>query len=115
MRRPLAALLLAALLYAAAGCAAAGETARPVSPAPREPPASVTSTVGQEQALQLGATYAQSLGYQVKLLTAEMQEGAWLLHYAAHHKPGELKLRVNAESAVVTEVLNTVRESTPAP
>jgi hypothetical protein len=111
--RPLLAALAALLLTA--GCAASGQTARPVSPAPREPPASLTQTVGQEQALQLGATYAQSLGYQVRLLTADMREGAWWLHYAAHHRPGELKLRVDAESAAVTRVLDTVRSAAPAP
>ena len=112
--RPLPA-ALAALALACAGCAASGQTARPVSPAPRQAPASVTSTVGQGQAEQLGATYAQSLGYQVKLLTAEQREGAWWLRYAVYQRPGELKLRVDAESAVVTKVLDTVRDAEPAP
>ena len=106
---------LAVLALAVAGCGAAGETARPVSPAPRQSPSSVTNTVGQNQAEQLGATYAQSLSYQVKLLTAEEREGAWWLRYAVYQRPGELKLRVDAESAVVTQVMDTVRGAEPAP
>jgi hypothetical protein len=51
----------------------------------------------------------------VKLLTAEEREGAWWLRYAVYQRPGELRLRVDAESSVVTKVLDTVRDAAPAP
>jgi hypothetical protein len=105
--------LLTALL--ALGCAGPTEDVRPVSPAPPPPATSQILNLGYDQAVALGASFAQSRGYQMELAMAELVDGAWWLSYVAGPGHPGLKLRVDGTTGAVEPLDAAPAPAPPAP
>jgi hypothetical protein len=102
-------------LVFAVGCGASGESVRPASPAPLPPASSQEFNFGYDQAVALGAAFAQSRGFQMELAMAKVVEGGWLLSYAAGEGQPHMDLYVDSHTGQVELVPPPAPATAPVP
>jgi hypothetical protein len=87
------------------GCVAGQGAERSAGSEPPPPSSSQLNALGYDDAVALGASYAQSLGYQYDLAEAQWTGGQWKVRFRLHDgtELKELQLKIDALTRRIVE------------
>lgn len=106
---------LSAALFLVA-CASGTGAERPASPTPLTPSNSAVAGLGYDDAVRLGADFAQSRGQQLALIGAEQRGGIWYVRYRkAAPTTGNVDLRFDAQTGELVGMDELPDPATPPP